>query len=109
MVPFGKNKQLEETALEKFIVLLVILILTAIFGGALARFFQRPDIADLIGNSIMGIIGSIILLIGGCYIVASLKLRYTLKKSRIQNKLDETSTENSSQETTPDKNPYQQQ
>jgi len=95
--------------LEKFIVLFVILILTAIFGGALARFFQRPDIADLIGNSIMGIIGSIILFVGGCYIVASLKLRYTLKKSPIQNKPDETSTENSSQETTPEKKPYHQQ
>ena len=95
--------------MEKFIVLFVILILTAIFGGALARFFQRPDIADLIGNSIMGIIGSITLLIGGCYVVASLKLRYTLKKSLIQNKPDETSTESSSPKKTPDKNPYQRQ
>lgn len=91
--------------MEKFIVLFVILILTAIFGGALARFFQRPDIADLIGNSIMGLIGLIILFIGGCYVVANLKLRYTLNKNPAQDKSDESSTDNRNCETTPEKNP----
>jgi heme/copper-type cytochrome/quinol oxidase subunit 2 len=104
----GHDQTLEGPALEKFIVLIVFLILTAIFGGALARFFQRPDIADLIGNSIMGIIGFIILFVAGCYAIASLKLRYALKKEPIQNKPVETAPASSSQETTPDKNPYQQ-
>ena len=103
-MPFGKTT-VEETALEKLIALFVILILTVVFGGALARVFQRPDIADLIGNSIMGLLGLIILFIGGCYGVACLKFRYILKKSPVQDTSDEPSTDGRNCETRPEKNP----
>lgn len=66
--------------MERLIFFFIFLILTAIFGGMLGRFFHRPDIADLIGNSVLGIIGATILFILICYGIGTLRLRRLQKK-----------------------------
>lgn len=66
--------------MERVIVLVIFLILIAIFGGMLGRLFQRPDIAELIGNSVMGGIGVLIVVILICYGIGTLRLRRLLKE-----------------------------
>ena len=91
--------------MDKVIILFVFMILTAIFGGALGRFFGRPDIADLIGTTIMWLIGCIVLFVGVCYGIASLKLRYIQKRSQFREGSAEPSSEYGKQETIQQNNP----